>query len=162
MIGFRRARGIAPLLATALVALLALAAPAAAHDGSHGDDDGPAGTIASYDADTGKLTIDLAKGGSISGVVTSRTWIDDGDHGCSDDDGGDASRKGKAVRKGGKKARTGDWCHERRTGDHGDRGWHHGWDKGEESDLVEGAVVDDAILVLKDGRAWFAKVELDD
>lgn len=63
-------------------------------------------------------------------------------------------------------ARTGDWCHERRSGNHdgdrGDRGWHHGWDKGDESDLVAGAVVDDAILILKDGRAWYAKVELDD
>jgi hypothetical protein len=164
MEGFRRsrARALAPLLATALVALLALAGPATANNGSHGEDDDPAGTIASYDSDTGKLTIDLAAGGSISGVVTSRTWIDDGDNGCGDDDGGDATRKGKAVRKGGKVARTGDWCHERRNGDHhGDRGWHHGWDKGDESDLVAGAVVEDAILILKDGRAWYAKVELD-
>jgi hypothetical protein len=165
MTGFRRARGLAPVLATALVALLALVGPATAHNGKgwHDDDD-PAGTIASYDGETRKLVIDLAKGGSISGVVTSRTWINDGDRGCNDGSDGDASRKAKQARKGGKQARTGDWCHERRNGDHGDhgdRGWHHGWDKGDESDLVAGAVVEDAILILKDGKAFYAKVELD-
>jgi len=167
MQGFRRFRAWAPLLAA--LALLALAGPAAAHNGSkHGGDDGPAGTIASYDSESGVLTIDLAEGGSISGLVTSRTWIDAGRKECGDDDGGDASRKAKQARKGGKQARTGDWgCHERRNGRHGHgegRGWHHGWshNRGDESDLVPGAVVEDAILILKDGKAWYAKVELDD
>ncbi len=105
--------------------------------------------------------IDLAEGGSISGLVTSRTWID------GDDDGCDATRKAKSARDGGKVARNGDWgCHERGNGRHGHgegRGWHHGWshNHGDESDLVAGAVVEDAILVLKDGIAWYAKVDLD-
>ena len=175
MTGFRRARALAPLMATALVALLALAGPATANDGGKGwhDDDGPAGTIASYDSETGLLTIDLAEGGSISGLVTSRTWIDAGHKkGCGDDGGEEgASRKARAARKGGKEARTGDWgCHGRRNGSHGERGhgegrgWHHGWshNHGDESDLVPGAVVEDAILILKDGKAWYAKVELED
>jgi hypothetical protein len=169
MTGFRRARALAPLLATALVALLALAGPATANSGSHGsgDDDGPTGTIASYDSESGVLTIDLSDGGSVSGLVTSRTWIDAGDKNCGDDDGGDASRKAKAARNGGKVARHGDWgCHERRNGRHGHgegRGWHHGWshNHGDESDLVTGAVVEDAILILKDGKAFYAKVDLD-
>jgi hypothetical protein len=163
MTGFRRryrTRALASTLAAVVgLALVALAGPAAANDGHHDRDDGPAGTIASYDGDSGTLTIDLADGGSISGVVTGRTWIEDGDdHGC-DRDGSKAQRQ---VRK----ALHGDWCDERgRHGDHGDGDHHHGWrhgPSGDESDLVEGAVVEGAILVLKDGRAWFAKVELED
>jgi len=63
MTGFRRARALAPVLAAALVALLALAGPATAHNGKgwHDDDD-PAGTIASYDSESGVLTIDLTSG----------------------------------------------------------------------------------------------------
>jgi hypothetical protein len=143
------------VLAIAALALLALAGPATANDSWHGDD-GPAGTIASYDSDTNKLVIDLADGGQVAGTVTRWTWIDADDaHGCGD--GG----KSKA-RRDGRKARHGDWCERKRTGDHdGHHGWRHGPD-GDESDLVEGAVVDDAILVLKDGRAFFAKVDLDD
>jgi hypothetical protein len=164
MFGWRKAQALTPLLATALVALLALAGPATAKTGSHHGDDDPAGTIASYDEETNKLTIDLADGGSVSGLVTSRTWIDDGDRGCRDGgDEGDASRKARSAGKGSG-ARHGDWCHERRNGDHDGDGDRHGWwrHNGEESDLVAGAVVEDAILVLKDGKAWFAKVELED
>lgn len=168
MQGFRRFRAWTPLLAA--LALMALAGPAAAHNGSkHWDDDDPAGTIASYDSESGVLTIDLAEGGSVSGLVTSRTWIDAGHRKrCGDDDGDDASRKAKQARRGGKHARTGDWgCHERRNGRHGHgegRGWHHGWSHNhcDESDLVPGAVVEDAILILEDGKAFYAKVELGD
>ncbi len=66
------------------------------------------------------LTIDLAAGGSISGLVTRWTWIDDGD----------------------------------------DHGRHHGRD--DSDDLVPSAVVDDAVLGLTDGRAFFVKVDLED
>lgn len=158
MQGWRRnrLRALAPLLAVAATAMLAVAGPAAANDGSHGDDD-PAGTIASYDDETNKLVIDLAEGGQIAGTVTRWTWIDaDDGHGCGE--GGDTSK----AKRDGRKARHGDWCERRRSGD---RGGHHGWrhgPDGDESDLVTGAVVDDAILVLKDGRAFFAKVDLDD
>jgi hypothetical protein len=157
MQGFRRHRALAPLLAIAATALLALAGPAAANNGSHHDDD-PAGTIASYDSDTNKLVIDLAGGGQIAGTVTRWTWIDaDDDHGC-DGGGGEESK----AKRHGRKALHGDWCGRKRTGEGGGgHGWRHGPD-GDESDLVEGAVVDDAILVLKDGRAFFAKVDLDD
>jgi len=157
MQGFRRSRprALAPLLAVAATAMLALAGPATANDGHHGDDD-PAGTIASYDTATNKLVIDLAEGGQVAGKVTRWTWIDaDGNRGCG--------RHGDETRRHGRKLLHGDWCERRRrNGDHdGHHGWRHGPD-GDESDLVAGAVVDDAILVLKDGRAFFAKVDLDD
>lgn len=110
--------------------------------------------IASYDNETNKLVIDLAEAGSIAGTVTRWTWIDaDARHGCGEE---------SKAKRDGRKARHGDRCERRRTGDHdGHHGWRHGPD-GNESDLVAGAVVDDAILVLKDGRAFFVKVDLDD
>jgi hypothetical protein len=150
MTGYRRARALASTLgAISIAAMLAFAGPATATDSSRGDDD-PAGKIASYNEETGKLTIDLARGGMVSGFVTGRTWIDDGDEGCD--------RKGRHARRG----LHGDLCDERRfSGDgHGDHDWPDGPD-GDESDLVEGAVVEDAILILKDGRALYAKVELE-
>ena len=132
-----------PLAATAaILAALALTIPALAHDGERGRfDDDPAGTIASFDAGSGLLTVDLADGGSIAGLVTRFTWIHDGDR-CDDHDG-----------DRGKRFRT--WC---RHGD--DKGWHRG--HGDSDDLVAGATVDDAVLVLRDGRSFFAKVDLDD
>jgi hypothetical protein len=122
----RPARGITSLAgsAMALAVAMALAIPALAH---HGGDDGdfgdrnPAGTIASFDQGSKMLTIALADGGSVSGLVTRWTWIDDGD-----------------------------------------RGGHHWRDRGDSGDLVPGAVVEDAVLGLADGRAFFVKVDLDD
>lgn len=152
MTGYRRARTLATILsAISLVALLAFAGPAAATGSPRGDDD-PAGKIASFDEETGKLVIDLARGGMVSGTVTARTWIDDGDEGCD--------RRG---RRHARRAFHGDSCERRLSGDgeHGDHDWPDGPD-GDESDLVAGAVVEDAILILKDGRALYAKVELED
>ena len=151
MTGYRRARVLAPtLVAVSLVALLAIAGPASATDTSRADD--PAGKIASFNGETGKLTIDLARGGMASGFVTARTWIDDGDEGCD-----------RRARQHRRTAFHGDSCERRLSGDgaHGDHDWPDGPD-GDESDLVEGAVVEDAILILKDGRAFYAKVELED
>lgn len=146
----RTARGLAPLAASlvALTAAMALAIPALAHHGgdrNFGDRD-PAGTIASYDSTSKVLTIELGDGGSISGLITRFTWIDNGDeHGCDD--------------RRGRHGLHGDWCRSRlhRFGDHGH---HHG--RGDSDDLVPGAVVDDAVLGLTDGRAFFIKVDLND
>ena len=128
-----------------IVAALALAAPAGAHrHGENGFGDSPTGTIASYDSDSGKLAIDLADGGSISGIVSRFTRIEAGsDESCDD------RRERRQLH---------DWC--RRQQLHGPE---HGWDhdnSGSADDLVAGAVVDDALLVLEDGRASYAKVEL--
>lgn len=144
-------RALSLLAMLSAAAMLAVAGPVVAHDsGDHSDfhDDDPAGQIASFDADTGMLVIDLAEGGSIAGLVTKRTWIKT-DEGCE------------------RRALNG-WHHGcRRTlngsdsGDHhGDHDWHPG--RGSTDDLVPGATVEDALLVLKEGRAFFWKVDLGD
>ena len=135
--------------ALALVAVLALAVPAGAHHGESGVDDDPADTISSFDLDSGRLVVELADGGSISGLVTRFTWIEAGDDSCDE--------------RRGRRQVHGDWC--RRQQLHGsehsdDHGWHHR-SRGSADDLVVGAVVDDALLILKDGRAFYAKVELE-
>jgi hypothetical protein len=135
------------LAAMLLVAVMATAGVAIAqrHHHHHGDrhHDDPAGTIQSYDSNSGLLTIDLGQGGSTSGLVTKLTWIDDASdhHDCGDDDD---SRRGRCF---GRHNGDGDW------GDH---------DRGDASDLQPGTTVDDAVLVLKDGRAFYVKVDLDD
>lgn len=74
-----RLGGILAALAAA-VALVALPGVASAH---HGQDDlANAGTIQSFDPESGALTIELSEGGSVSGLVTPRTHIhcDNGRH----------------------------------------------------------------------------------
>ncbi len=153
--GFRHRRGLRPVVGfvLAIAAMLALAGPASAHH--HGDSGSgePAGTISSFDADTGVLTIDLADGGQVSGLVTDETRIETGGS-CRRGDAGDDERRGRKV---GARAPHNDFGH--------DHGRHHGWGHGHEGstdDLVPGTVVDDAILVLEDGKATFFKVELAD
>lgn len=53
---------------------------------------GPAGTISSYDPGSGVLTIDLAKGGATSALVTDDTSIETGG-----DWHGDDSRRGRRT-----------------------------------------------------------------
>ena len=77
----KRARLGGMLVAVAAVlALIALPGLASGHRG-HGTP-APAGTIQSFDEETGVLTIDLTDGGSVSGLVTRRTHIrcDNGRH----------------------------------------------------------------------------------
>ena len=67
-----RLAGVLVAVAAAL-ALVALPGIASAH---HGHDSlADAGTIQSFDPDSGVLTIDLTEGGSVSGLVTARTHI---------------------------------------------------------------------------------------
>jgi hypothetical protein len=131
-----------PTAARALLSLAAVLAVAAtgtalAHhgDGFHHDD--PAGTIASFDPDSNMLAIDLANGGSVSGKVTRLTWID-----CDDDS---HWRRGHHLFHGSDDGH--DWDHRS----------HCSTD-----DLTAGATVDDAVLGLRDGGAFFWKVDLED
>jgi hypothetical protein len=64
----------------AVLALVALPGLASAHHGHDGLAD--AGTIESFDQETGMLTIALTEGGTVSGLVTRRTHIrcDNGRH----------------------------------------------------------------------------------
>lgn len=129
-----------------LVAALALALTGTAiahhHGGDGFRDDDPAGTIASFDADSGVLAIDLANGGSVSGQVTRFTWIDCDDHGSHW-----GWHRGRSVLHG--------------SGDDDGHGWSH-HSHCSTDDLIAGAVVDDAVLGLRDGGAFFWKVDLED
>jgi hypothetical protein len=153
---YKHRRGPATVigLVLSITALLALAGPASAHHRDHHGSGEPAGTISSYDPESGILTIDLTKGGSISALVTGETRISLGG-GCNK--GGDNSSS-RHARKSARAARH------NFGGDHGDHGWHHGWwhsHEGSTDDLNPGTVVDEAVLVLVDGTAVYAKVELE-
>jgi hypothetical protein len=134
------------------------------------DGDENAGTIASFDATSGKLTITLFNGDSISGLVTDRTRIK-----CEDEHSPDVSTR----------ARHGE---EEPGDDHGDHGEEAGDDNGGDnnsgpgssnsgrgpsghddngtgancttSDLIAGATVEEAELELEHGTATFDEVEL--
>jgi hypothetical protein len=159
-------------LALAAAALLALSGIAIAKD-RHGDDHGrhhgrhhhhhhdfpprEAGTISSFDATTGKLTIALTDGEAFTGMVTDETRIrcegvDDRlqrrDHG-SDDNGGRGTEPGD---------------------DHGGHGEEPGDDNGGQApagaptcstaSLIPGEIVGSAELRLEGGAAVFDEVEL--
>jgi hypothetical protein len=102
------------------------------------DDDGVpdgeenAGKIASFDSETGKLTIDLFGGETISGLVTGETEIE-----CEGADDASASHSGE-------------------SGDPGD----DDETACTTADLVPGAVVREAELELANGVATFEEVEL--
>lgn len=154
-------------LALSAVAVLALAGLATAKDsGSKRSDDGqkrhshqPTGTIAAFDTDSGRLTIALTDGEEVSGLVTKRTRIrcedershdsrvrfrDSGPgHDGDDDNGSDSSSGSEGSGQSG-------------SDDNG-RGANC-----TSADLVVGAVVDEAELDLKRGKAVFDEVELDD
>lgn len=126
------------LLSLAAVLVVAASGTALAHHGDGGfRHDDPAGTVASFDADSGVLAIDLADGGSVSGKVTRLTWID-----CDD---GWRWHRGRHLFHGSDDGH--DWGHHS----------HCSTD-----DLTPGAVVDDAVLGLRDGGAFFWKVDLDE
>jgi hypothetical protein len=119
------------------------------------DGDENAGTIEKFDATTGKLTIKLFSGDSISGLVTGDTEIecDDDAHSSSsgpgddgDDDHGDDDRGDD----------RGD--DDQGDDDHGDDG--HGETCGSDA-LTAGREVEEAELKLSNGKATFKKIELD-
>jgi hypothetical protein len=190
----KRAPRIAGLLALALgvVALLAVSGVAAAKD--HGRDDNgghqgrhhhhgrhhnrqfemrEAGTIASFETSTGKLTIALLDGGTVTGLVTESTEIkcegvddrlDRRDHG---DGGSDNSGPGSGDENGGRGNNSGPGSGgQNEPGD--DNGGEEmppvGAPEGEAScsvtSLVPGAVVGDAELRLEGGSAVFEEIEL--
>jgi len=134
-----------------------------------------AGTIASFDAESGKLTIDLFGGETISGLVTEGTEIkceDNGGASASSDSGqeneaGDDNGGEGEVEPGddnGGKEQTGD-----DGGDNSGPGSENSGsdDSGDEgsgncttADLTPGAVVQEAELQIENGQATFEKVEL--
>jgi hypothetical protein len=200
----RRTSRIAGLLALALgaVALLALSGVAVAKE--HGNDDNgnhgnhgrhhdhgrhhhsllemhESGTISTFDATTGKLTITLLDGGTVAGLVTEGTEIKcegvDNRLGRRDHGGGDNSGSGSGAQNepgddnGGRGNEPGDdnGGQNEPGDDHGGRGNEPGDDNGGEvaggstctvASLVPGAVVGSAELRLEGGSATFEEVEL--
>lgn len=175
------------LAAAAALAILVLPGLASGHR-SH-DPLGDAGTISSFDPETGVLTIDLAKGGSISGLVVRRTHIRCGDdrgrhrghgHGLRPERRGvGATNSNRGSGSGGDEVED-EHGGEDESGD--DRGRHGesaddpaghdgtapGRSEGAEhssrctvDDLVAGATVKVAELVLIDGNAFYRLVGLE-
>jgi len=163
-----------------LAAVGVLAGFAAAKDGNHRSekrhhhgrhhDRQPSGTIKSFDAATGRLTIALPSEETVSGLVDDRTRIK-----CEDEHAPDVTTMRKHLRHG--EEEPGD--------DHGDRGEEVSDDRGGDgsgpgssgsgpsghddsgtgancttSDLIEGAVVQSAELEIEHGGATFDEVEL--
>lgn len=165
------------LAAAAALAMLALPGLAASHSRNH-DPAADAGTIQSFDPETGVLTIDLANGGSVSGLVTARTHIR-----CGDDRGRHRGRHGLRQQRHGKRRHPASASHAggregngRGNGHSNDdppghdgtapgRSEHPG--KGAEhsgrcraDDLVAGAPVRLAVLILIDGNALYKHIAL--
>jgi hypothetical protein len=105
-----------------------------------------AGTIASFDPESGKLTIDLFGGESLSGFVGDETEIK-----CEDSSGASVSSDGESG-----EAESGD--------DHGGEGEEEpGDDHGgncSPADLTPGAGVQEAELQISGGKAVFEEIEL--
>ncbi len=136
-----------------------------------------AGTVQSFDPSTGKLTIALFGGETLTGLVTEGTEIE-----CGGDHRGTASASDDGEEHAGPEGEDG----EGEPGDdHGEEGHdgaegedHHGegGEPGDDdgpggegeapscttADLTEGATVKEAELKLENGTATFEKVELAD
>ncbi|HEX5527433.1 MAG TPA: hypothetical protein VFX44_09615 [Solirubrobacterales bacterium] len=144
------------------------------HDGVM-DGEENAGTIASFDEETGKLTINLFGGETLSGFVTEETEIQ-----CDDHSGAGASASSE-DNSGEEESEPGDDNGgEEEVDDNGGQGEEEPGDDngGEESDnsgpgnggeehgncttaaLTPGAVVQEAELKVESGKATFEKVEL--
>jgi hypothetical protein len=174
----RAVRRVVPVVALAAVAILALAGVATAKDyGHHGRDrhrhhhrhllmaTQEAGTISSFDATTGKLTITLTEGETVTGLVTEDTEIKcpapeegiaqrrDGESELGDDEGGQGEEPGDDD--GGDPGQT--W-----SGHDGEGCDDHEGGQGSctVESLTSGAVVGSAELRLEGGKAVFTEIDL--
>jgi hypothetical protein len=134
------------------------------NDGTE-DGDENAGTVGSFDGTT--LTINLAAGGTISGLVTDRTEIkceteDDSSENPSGTDRRGHRREGGSDHEGGED-NPGDDDSGDDDGEHGDHGEHGDCDEENPctvDDLVEGAVVHEAEIRVSGDGAVFKEIQL--
>lgn len=123
------------------------------------DGDENAGTISSFDAETGKLTIALFGGETISGLVSDETEIKC-EHSATT---ASASHDGSGDQSGEEEPGDNDQGDDSGGSTSSGPGHEHG-DCNEggctTADLVPGAVVDEADLKLANGTATFEEVEL--
>lgn len=163
----RRARRAIPIAAVlGAVAILALSGLALAH-GRHGDhpQKGPdTGTIASFDAETGVLAIELTGGETVSGLVTRRTRIKcEDEHSAPPPPPATSSRPGEPGEDRGGHGEPGDDRGGEGPGPKSGPSGHDDNGTGANctpADLIVGAVVHQAKLDLKGGKALFREVEL--
>lgn len=147
------------------------------------DGDEQAGTIESYDPETGRLVIDLFGDETIAGFVTDSTEIKCEDNGSSASASSEGSDEGESETSGEEEPGDDDSGSGEESGDDesGDDESSSGEDDGEDSEsghdgedgengdddrlcttaeLVPGAVVEEAELKLENGKAVFEEVEL--
>jgi hypothetical protein len=132
-----------------------------------------AGKIASFDSETGKLTIDLFGGETVTGLVNEETEIEcssSGSASASDFQQGQQGEDGSGDNQG---EQSGSHDGEEPGDDNGNDGEEPGDDNGGDNsgpgnpgvpctsaDLTPGATVHEAELHLENGTATFEKVEL--
>lgn len=128
--------------------------PRDADSNNDGVEDGEdnAGTIASFDAASGKLVINLFGGETVSGLVNEETEIKCEDHGGA----GASSDGGRGEEEAGED--NGGQGEEEPGDDNGGEGAEPG--SCTTADLTPGAVVQEAELNIENGQATFEKVEL--
>jgi len=124
------------------------------------DGDEHAGTVGSFDAATGTLTIKLFGGGSITGLVTDDTEIECDDDSARVSHDGDDDRSGPSGDDGDHSG-PGRGDDDEGDDDHGDDD-----DRGDDEDcgteaLTAGREVEEAELKLSGGKATFREIELD-
>jgi hypothetical protein len=130
------------------------------------DGDENAGTIAAFDAATGKLTINPFNGDSVTGVVDEGTEIECEDNHAEgvDDSGARASHDNNEA--GDDSDRRGESGDDSDNSGPGSTNSGHGDDNNEDdancttANLTVGAVVEEAELEIEHGAATFEEVEL--
>lgn len=139
------------------------------------DDDGTedgeenAGTISSYDAETGVLVIDLFGGDTVTGVVDEATEIECDSRGDSEDDDSDGD-PGEPVLRDSESDDDPSSSDDDNSGDGGDHGADDGDDSGHDGadddrtcsvdDLVPGAPVHEAELEATADGLVYTEIEL--
>lgn len=132
------------------------------------DGDENAGTVESFDPETGELTVRLFGGGSITGLVTEETDIE-----CEGKDGARASSEeepehseepgGEGDEHSEEPDDEGDEdVDESEHSEEGDHSESHDGDceSGDSCEIAEGDIVREAELRLSDGQAVFEEIEL--